>query len=167
MQKQREDHLLHIALVSLGSSDFAHPCGHLFPVACEDEERCVGHTGLFQPPHTPTNILNMYASLLRDAGPPKPVCWGLSYVFLTNDCGVRVWLLRRGGDQLPHGQLLLFWLIEVVGQIYSIITKSASGLIPALPWSSWEQIYLPFPYDSSSNIWIQCSHPWRAFASPG
>lgn len=103
-----------------------------------------------------------YIPSAKKPGIWRPACWALSMSSwqMAVELELDFW---EEVEEMPHGQLLLFCLIEVVGHFYAIITKSASSLIPALPWSNWEQIYLPFPYDSSSNIWNQCSHPQRAF----
>ena len=86
------------------------------------------------------------APLYREAWDPEIDLLGIFFGFLTNNC--TAWLPESGG-KLTASQAAPPLLAK--SSCWTILfhnTKSATRLIPALPWSNWEQICLLFLYDS-------------------
>lgn len=134
----------------------------LTPITGEGE-RMEGAHGPFPCSYTPTYVLRrctcvyLWSTYAEKHGIPKSTCWGFSLAF---------WQMTAQLDRPESaGKPTASWaappLLAKSG-CWTILfhnTKSASRLILVLPCSNWEQIYLLFLYDSSSNILNQRSHP--------
>lgn len=107
------------------------------------------------------------APLYREAWNPDICLLGFSLAFLTNDHTVSAWLPKNGGKPTASWAAPPLLANSSCWAILFHHAKSASRLIPVLPWSNGEQICFFFLYDSFSDILNQCSHPWRVFASLG
>lgn len=139
---------------------FPHP-HYCLSANREDEKMGGARTGLSQHSPTPPYVLRAGTSGLRSTRSPNLLAGAFLSLFWQMIARRQLDYLKVVGSPLPRGQLLFCRTVLFRN------TKSASRLIPALPWSSREQICLLFLYDSSSNILNQCSHPRRAFASLG